>query len=75
MTAAIDDPQLFASMAELQNVIARHLIEYRREIAESLRRDAEGYELRALTADHVDAKELEWIAYGLRVAAAKVDPT
>ena len=74
MTAAIDDPQLFASMAELQNVIARHLIEYRREIAESLRRDAEGYELRALSADHVDARELEWIAYGLRVAAAKVDP-
>ena len=74
MTAALEDPQLFASMAELQNVIARHLIEYRREIAESLRRDAEGYELRALSADHVDARELEWIAYGLRVAAAKVDP-
>ena len=70
----LEDPQLFASMAELQNVIVRHLIEYRREIAESLRRDAEGYELRALSADHVDARELEWIAYGLRVAAAKVDP-
>ena len=70
----LEDPQLFASMAELQNVIARHLLEYRREIAESLRRDAESYELRALSADHVDAKELEWIAYGLRVAAAKVDP-
>ena len=75
MTTSLEDPQLFASMAELQNVIARHLIEYRREIAESLRRDAEGYELRALSADHTDAKELEWIAYGLRVAAAKVDPT
>ena len=70
----LEDPQIFSSLAALQRHVAEHLIEYRRCAAESLRRDAEGYELRALTADHADAKELEWIAYGLRVAAAKVDP-
>jgi hypothetical protein len=60
----------------LQRHEANILRRYKAWEAEQLRAMADGYELRAEDPldDVTDAKELIWIAFGLRIAAAKVDP-
>lgn len=63
-----------AALTAVQAVELRAVRRYRAWQAEELRSEADGYDLRALTADPSDVKELEYIAFGLRIAAAKVDP-
>jgi len=64
----------FTAATALQRHEANILRRLREHLAQELRTEAEAYELRAtLEADPADRREQEWIAYGLRIAAAKVD--
>jgi len=65
----------FNAATALQRHESNILRRLREHLAQELRTEAEVYELRAtLEADPADRREQEWIAYGLRIAAAKVDP-
>lgn len=65
----------FATALALQRHEANTVNAYRRHMAERLRAEADDYELRAdQTAEYTDRKELEWISFGLRIAATMVEP-
>ena len=63
----------FSTATALQAHEANILRNLRSHLAEELRREADAYDLRALDMDDTHAQEQEWIAFGLRIAAAKVD--
>lgn len=47
---------------------------YREQAAETLRAEADAYELEAQTLADKDALEKEWIAFGIRIAAVRIAP-
>ena len=72
----MSEPQIFDSVEQLQSVLGKHVLAYRRDLAMRFRLIAAEYEQRAADKmhDHVYSAWAEGVAEGLRVAAAKVDP-
>jgi hypothetical protein len=65
----------FATTTALQRHEANTVNAWRRYMAAHLRAEADAYDLRALECpEHTDQRELEWISFGLRIAAMKVEP-
>ena len=64
----------FTAATALQRHEMNVIRQYRAHAADQLRAEADQYDLKALTADASDQKELEWIAFGLRIAAVRVEP-